>query len=236
VQGPRAREILAPLVAGVDLAREAFPHMSVREGAFMGVPLRLMRTSFSGELGFEVNVPADHGAAAWDLLLERGAPLGLEPYGLEALDVLRAEKGYPIIGQDSDGSCTPDDLGLSRLVGAGKGDFVGARSLRLAHLAAPGRRRLVGLRVRSGRPLEIGAQVMADATRPAGAAGPLALGHVTTSRFSPVLGAPIALALVADGAARMGARVFVTRLDGPPIEAEIAPPAFYDPTGARLHA
>ncbi len=236
VQGPRAREILAPLVAGVDLAREAVPHMSVREGAFMGVPLRLMRTSFSGELGFEVNVPADHGAAAWDLLLERGAPLGLEPYGLEALDVLRAEKGYPIIGQDSDGSCTPDDLGLSRLVGAGKGDFVGARSLRLAHLAAPGRRRLVGLRVRSGRPLEIGAQVMADATRPAGAAGPLALGHVTTSRFSPVLGAPIALALVADGAARMGARVFVTRLDGPPIEAEIAPPAFYDPTGARLHA
>ncbi len=233
LQGPRARDILAPLVEGVDLSRAAMPPMSLREGAIMGTPLRLLRAGFTGELGFELYTPARFGAPLWDFLLERGARCGLEPYGLEALDVLRLEKGYIVIGQDSDGACTPDDLGLARLIGASKGDFVGARSLRLPHLASAGRRQLVGLRLRGGsRPLDVGAQIV---EAPAPPAGTRALGHVTSSRVSPALAAPVALALVADGRARMGARVFVTRLDGPCEEAEIAAPVFYDPAGERLN-
>ena len=232
LQGPRARDVLSSVLLDVDLSTATMPHLSFRETPFMGAHVRLVRAGFTGELGFELHVPASLAVTLWDMLLSRGAVHGLEPYGLEALDVLRAEKGYIVVGQDSDGACTPDDLGLARLIGAAKGDFIGARSLKLAHLCASGRRQLVGLRVRGSRPLDVGAQVVPESASPPGTP---ALGHVTTSRLSPVLGAPIALALVADGRGKMGARVFVTQLDGPCLEAEIVPSVFYDPAGERLH-
>ncbi|MDB5572338.1 MAG: sarcosine oxidase subunit alpha [Hyphomicrobiales bacterium] len=232
LQGPRARDILAPLVQGFDLSPAAMPHMSVREGALCGVPLRLMRASFSGELGFEINVPADNGAAAWDLLLEAGRPHGLAPYGLEALDVLRAEKGFVIVGQDTDGAQTPADLGMARMVGTRKGDFVGARSLRLPHLASAGRRQLVGLRPRGPAPgLEEGMQLV-GASAPA--PGTHAQGHVTTVRQSPTLARTIALGLLESGRMRIGETIHALTPDGA-LELDIVAPAFFDPEGTRLH-
>ena len=121
------------------------PHMAVVEGRFCGAPMRLFRVSFTGELGFEVNVPGDRGAELWETLLDAGKPFGICPYGTESMHVLRAEKGYIIVGQDTDGTVTPDDAGLSWAIGKAKPDFVGKRSLERAALSAPDRRQLVGL-------------------------------------------------------------------------------------------
>ena len=136
INGPKARDILAPLAEGIDLAPAAFPHMSVREGRVAGAPARLARVSFTGEVGFEVNVPADFGESVLEAIWAEGEKAGAVAYGLDALHLLRAEKGYMIVGQETDGSVTPDDLGLSRMVAMTKPDFIGKRSLSLADLDA----------------------------------------------------------------------------------------------------
>ena len=138
INGPKAREILAPLAEGIDLSPAAFPHMSVREGRIAGVAGRLARVSFTGEVGFEVNVPADTGESVLEAIWAEGEKVGAVAYGLDALYLLRAEKGYMIVGQETDGSVTPDDLGLSRMVATAKPDFIGKRSLLLADLARAG--------------------------------------------------------------------------------------------------
>ena len=130
VQGPRAAETLAPLLEDIDLT--SMPRMSVREGRFAGVPVRLFRVSFTGEPGFEINLPADFARPAWDLLRESGATR----YGTETMHVLRAEQGFVVVGQETDGTVTPDDLGLSRTIARGKPDFVGKRSLVRSRYAA----------------------------------------------------------------------------------------------------
>jgi sarcosine oxidase subunit alpha len=231
VQGPAARAVLAGLV-DVDLSAAALPHMGVAVGRILGVPMRLFRVSFTGELGFEVNVPADFGAAVWEAIWEAGQPHGMTPYGTETMHVLRAEKGYIIVGQDTDGTVTPDDVGLSWAIGKAKPDFVGLRSLQRPAMSAPGRRQLVGLLTADPKQvLEEGAQVMAAAgapvpTRP--------LGHVTSSYFSSVLGRSIALALVAGGRARQGTTLYVPLPRGE-VAAQVSSPVFYDPEGKRLH-
>src|SRR6202011_5516493 len=148
-------------------------------------------------LGFEVNVPADFGAAVWEAIYAAGQQHGMVEYGTETMHVLRAEKGYIIVGQDTDGTVTPDDAGLSWAIGKNKTDFVGKRSLERASMKSANRKQLVGLRTRSaGIVLEEGAQVAAKA----GQRPPMELiGHVTSSYASSVLGYPIALALVAGG-------------------------------------
>jgi sarcosine oxidase subunit alpha len=231
VQGPAARAVLAGLV-DVDLSAAALPHMGVVAGRILGVPMRLFRVSFTGELGFEVNVPADFGAAVWEAIWEAGRPHGMTPYGTETMHVLRAEKGYVIVGQDTDGTVTPDDVGLSWAIGKAKPDFVGLRSLQRPAMSAPGRRQLVGLLTADPRQvLEEGAQVMAAAgapvpTRP--------IGHITSSYFSSVLGRSIALALVAGGRARQGTTLYVPMPRGE-VAAQVTSTVFYDPEGKRLH-
>src|SRR5262249_19932621 len=163
LQGPRARRVLEGLVEGIDLSAEAMPHMSVAEGRICGVPTRLFRVSFTGELGFEVNVPADYGRAVWEAIFEAGKPHGITPYGTETMHVLRAEKGYIIVGQDTDGTATPDDVGLAWAVGKTKPDFVGKRSISRPSMQSATRKQLVGLL--TGDPnllLEEGAQILAD--------------------------------------------------------------------------
>ena len=234
VQGPNARAVLAGLV-DFDIAAAAMPHMSVAAGHICGVPMRLFRVSFTGELGFEVNVPADFGLAVWRAVWEAGQAHGMTPYGTETMHVLRAEKGYIIVGQDTDGTVTPDDAGLAWAIGKNKPDFVGKRSLARPAMTLPDRRQLVGLVTREPRTvLEEGAQVMAEA----GARPPTrALGHVTSSYYSSVLGRSIAMALVAGGRARLGQTLYVPspgdRGDAP---VEVASLVFYDPEGKRLHA
>jgi sarcosine oxidase subunit alpha len=231
VQGPQARAVLEPLL-DIDISAATMPHMSVARGMICGVPMLLFRVSFSGELGFEVNVPADYGAAVWEAIHAAGQAHGIVEYGTEAMHVLRAEKGYIIVGQDTDGTVTPDDAGLTWAIGKTKTEFVGKRSLERASMKAPNRKQIVGLRTRDPRlVLEEGAQIAAKA----GQTPPMELiGHVTSSYASPVLGYSIALAVVAGGRARMGQTLYVPMPDGD-LEVEVTSPVFYDPTGARIN-
>jgi sarcosine oxidase subunit alpha len=233
VQGPNARKVLEPLVEDIDLSAAAMPHMSVSVGRICGVPTRLMRVSFTGELGFEVNVPADHGRAVWEAIFAAGEPYGITPYGTETMHVLRAEKGYIIVGQETDGTAIPDDVGLGWAVGKAKKDFVGKRALARPSMADANRKQLVGLLTEEARTvLDEGAQIVADPNQPK----PMKmLGHVTSAYWSEVLGKSIALAMVAGGRARIGQTLFVPMADRT-IKVSVVSPIFYDAEGARLNA
>ncbi len=232
VQGPNARKVIAALIEGIDLSPAAMPHMSVREGRICGVPARLFRVSFTGELGFEVNVASDYAAAIWEAIAAAGAPYGVTPYGTEAMHVLRAEKGYIIVGQETDGTATPDDVGLGWTVGKTKPDFVGKRSLARASMARADRKQLVGLLTDDPRTvLEEGAQIVAD---PAQKIPMTMLGHVTSSYWSPTLERSIALAMVAGGRTKAGHTLHVPMPDRA-IAVKIVDPVFYDRDGERLH-
>ncbi|WP_105374184.1 sarcosine oxidase subunit alpha [Neorhizobium huautlense] len=232
VQGPKAREIIQPFVEGLDISNEAFPHMSVAECKVMGVPARLFRMSFTGELGFEVNVPADYGPAVWKAIWERAEGMGACLYGTETMHVLRAEKGYIIVGQDTDGTVTPDDAGLGWAVSKKKADFVGIRGLKRPDLIRDGRKQLVGLVTnRPSDMLEEGAQIVADPNQPK----PMTmLGHVTSSYWSENCGRSIAMALVADGRARIGQTLYVPMSDRT-IAVEVTDMVFFDKEGGRIH-
>lgn len=232
LNGPNARKVLAPLVEGLDMSEESFPHMSVAECRVAGLPARLFRLSFTGEIGFEINVPARHGLTLWNTLIEAGHAYDICPYGTETMHVLRAEKGYIIVGQDTDGTVTPADAGLDWAVGKKKPDFVGKRSLSRPDIVASGRKQLVGLVTEDGSWLEEGAQIVLDPNQPV----PMKMvGHVTSSYRSATLGHPIAMALIADGQARMGEIVHVPMPEGLR-RARITPTTFYDPDGLRLKA
>ena len=232
VQGPKSRDIIAPLVEGIDLSDAAMPHMSVREGRICGVPTRLFRMSFTGDRGFEVNVPADYGQAVWEALWAEGQKHGACAYGTEAMHVLRAEKGYIIVGQDTDGTVTPNDAGLDWAVGKKKTDFVGIRGLMRPDLVAKGRKQLVGLKTKDPKVvLEEGAQIVADPKQPV----PMKMiGHVTSSYWSENCGRSIALALLAGGRDRMGETIYVPMPNGT-IEAEVTGMVFFDEKGERLN-
>jgi sarcosine oxidase subunit alpha len=232
VQGPKAREIIEPLVEGIDISNEAFPHMSVREGKICGVPTRLFRMSFTGEAGFEVNVPADYGQSVLEAIWARAEPLGACAYGTETMHVLRAEKGYIIVGQDTDGTVTPHDASLSWAVSKKKTDFVGIRGLKRPDLVKEGRKQLVGLLTKDPNVvLEEGAQIVADPNEPK----PMKmLGHVTSSYWSENCGRSIAMALVAGGQARLGQTLYVPMPDRT-IAVEVSDMVFIDKEGGRLN-
>ena len=226
--GPKSRRVLAKVCLDIDLADRAFPFMSLRRGTVAGVPARVFRISFSGELSFEVNVPAEHGQRVWDALMEAGAEFGIMPYGTETMHVLRAEKGFIIVGQDTDGSMTPDDMGLGWAVRRDKSfGFIGDRSLDLADHRRPDRLQLVGLETLEGTTvLPEGAQIVAAPNQ----TPPVAMhGHVTSSYFSATLNRAIALAMVRGGRGRMGEVVYCPLADGRTVAAKIVSPVFYDP-------
>jgi sarcosine oxidase subunit alpha len=232
VQGPKAREIVAPFVEGIDISDEAMPHMSVREGRFCGVPTRLFRMSFTGERGFEINVPAGHAEAVLEAVWREAERHGACAYGTETMHVLRAEKGYIIVGQETDGTATPGDVGLDWAIGRKKTDFVGIRGLKRPDLMASGRKQLVGLRTRDPkRVLEEGAQIVAD---PKQKVPMKMIGHVTSSYWSENCGRSIALAMVEDGRARIGRTLYVPMPDTT-LEVEVCGPVFVDEKGERLN-
>jgi len=233
LNGPNARKVIAPLVQGVDLSPEAFPHMAVAAGKICDVPMRLFRVSFTGELGFEVNVPARYGRAIWEAIYAAGQAHGITPYGTETMHVLRAEKGYIIVGQDTDGTLTPDDADLAWAVGKAKPDFVGKRSLGRPDMLKPDRKQLVGVLTRDPTViLEEGAQIVAEAE---GVIPRTMIGHVTSSYWSVELGRSIALAVVAGGRARKGQSIHVPMPDRTH-EAIVTGMVFVDPDGKRLKA
>jgi sarcosine oxidase subunit alpha len=231
VNGPRARDVLAG--AGTDIALDAvaFPFMTWREGTVAGMSARVARVSFTGELAYEINVEGTLGLAMWDALLAAGGPLGLTPYGTEAMHVLRAEKGFVIVGQDTDGTVTPHDLGMSWIVRRDDSDFIGRRSLRRADTARPDRKHLVGLLPADAATwLPEGAQLVSPEHASADPPVPM-LGHVTSSYRSPVLERTFALAMVAGGRERIGGHVVSPTPRGP-VACAVVPPVFYDAEGA----
>jgi sarcosine oxidase, subunit alpha len=232
VQGPKARETIASLISDIDLSPEAFPHMAVRTGHICGVPTRLFRVSFTGELGYEINVPADYGRSVWEAVYAAGQPFGVTPYGTEAMHVLRAERGFIIVGQETDGTVTADDVGLAGMIAKGKPDFVGKRSLARPDLLAPNRKQLVGLLTDTpDAVLDEGAQVVADPNQRL----PFKmLGHVTSSYWSEACGHSIALAMVAGGRALKGQTLHVTTPSGF-AAVQVTEPIFVDPQGERVN-
>ena len=227
--GPLAREVLAGLVDDIDLAPDGFPFMSWRRGHVAGLPAQVFRVSYTGELCYEIVVPSGHGMALWEALMAQ--PQGVTPFGTDAMHVLRAEKGFIVIGQETDGTVTPHDLGMSWILSRKK-DFIGRRSLSRSGMNDPMRKRLVGLKTEDPeRVLPEGAQIL-----PAPPSGfpETMIGHVTSSYWSAALGRSIALALVKGGRDRESPTVHVPLDDGV-TRAEICDPRFYDPDGVRLN-
>ena len=232
LNGPHARDILEPLVEGIDLSADFFPHMSLRLGSICGIPTRLFRVSFTGELGFEINVPSHYGLALWKILMAEGSKYKITPYGTEAMHVLRAEKGFIIVGQDTDGTVTPHDAGMAWAVAKKKKDFVGMRSLNRKDLVSGMRKQLVGLLTKN--PLTVlaeGSQVVLDPKQPK----PMKMiGHVTSSYWSESLGKSVAMAVIEDGFNLMGEDVYIPMPSGT-IQAKVCKSVFYDPEGKRIH-
>jgi sarcosine oxidase subunit alpha len=231
INGPMARRLLGELTTDIPLDSDSFPFMSMREGAVAGIPARVFRISFTGDLSFEVNVPSSYGHALWTALMAAGEKYQITPYGTETMHVLRAEKGFIIVGQETDGSITPQDLGMSWIVSKQKPDFIGKRSYARPDTARGDRKHLVGLLTEN--PSEVlpeGGQVVADLKdKP-----PMVMiGHVTSSYFSPNVGRSIAMALVKNGRNRMGDTISVPLTDRT-VRAKVVEPKFYDPEGKRI--
>jgi sarcosine oxidase subunit alpha len=234
VVGPKSRDTLAALDPDIDLSREALPFMAFADGTLAGIPVRVHRISFSGELSFEVAVPAARGQSFWDAVRAAGAPFGIQPYGTEALHVMRAEKGFIMIGDETDGTVTPQDLNLHWAVSKKKADFIGKRAQERRDLTRPDRKQLVGLATEiPADVLPDGAHAVEGAVR---ASGPTpTIGHVTSSYFSPTLGRSIAMALIERGASRMGEALSFPLADRT-IRATVVDPVFLDPEGTRQDA
>lgn len=227
--GPRAREILSRLPTNIDLSGDAFPHLAIREGDLLGCPARIYRVSFTGELTYEINVPANSGRLVWDALLAAGRPLGLLPFGLDALTLLRLEKGFILIGTDTDGTTVPDDIGWGKTAAAKQRDFIGKRSLLLPEHVRHDRPQLVGLVALDGQPLQAGGHVrLADSKQTSD-------GWVTSSGRAVLTGESIALAMVQGGRGRVGTTVAVHDMDRV-ARARIVNPPFLDPAGERMNA
>ena len=229
VAGPKAWEWLAATGLEAALAPGAMKHMTLRDSVLDGVPLRVLRASFSGELGYEINLPAPQAQWLLARLWSRAAAFGGGLYGIEALQVMRVEKGYLHIGTDTDGTTLPQDVGFARGIERKTAAFVGRRSLSRPAGQDAGRLQLVGLTPVDGRTvLPVGAQI---APQPPPT---LTQGHVTSSYFSPALGFPVALAMLKGGAARLGEEVRVYHL-GTTHAARVVSTPFVDPRGERLN-
>ena len=234
VSGPKSREVLAGLV-DIDVSNAAFPFLAVGAGRLRTadgpIPARLFRMSYSGELAYEIHVPSDHGRALWDAVMAAGEAFGIMPYGTEAMSTLRIEKGHVVIGAEADGRTTADDLGMGRLINAGKW-CIGKPLLERAALKAADRWQLVGLTALDGATMPRGAQLVTDPDRLP--PNPMQ-GHVTSWCYSPNLDAWIALALLANGRGRHGEKLWaVSPLAGARVRVQVGPPCFIDPDGERL--
>jgi len=218
-------------LGGMDVSKATLPFMHWVQGSLAGIPARIFRISFSGELSFELAVPASQGRALWDKLLEAGAEFGATPYGTEALHVMRAEKGFIMIGDETDGTVIPQDLGLAWAISKKKADFIGKRGQMRRHMTDPMRWKLVGLETVDGSVLPDGAYATASGTNANGQRN--TQGRVTSTYRSPTLNRGIAMGLVLHGPDRMGEMLDFPRTDGAVVKARIVDPVFHDKEGLK---
>ena len=230
VVGPNARNVLEKL-GGMDLSAEAMPFMEWRDGQIGGFDTRVYRISFSGELSYEIAVPASQGAAFWQALHQAGAEFGAMPYGTECLHIMRAEKGFIMIGDETDGTIIPQDLGLNWAISKKKEDYLGKRAQARSHMTDPNRWKLVGLETLDGSVLPDGAYAIKDGTNANGQRN--MEGRVTSTYHSPTLGKGIAMGLVHSGPDRMGEVIQFGKIDGTMIETKIVDTIWYDKDGEK---
>ena len=230
VVGPNARKVLEKL-GGMDVSREALKFMEWRDGTLGGFAARVYRISFSGELSYEIAVPASQGAAFWEALHAAGAEFGAMPYGTEALHIMRAEKGFIMIGDETDGTIIPQDLGLDWAISKKKADYLGKRGQERSFLANPDRWKLVGFETLDGSVIEDGAYIPEAGSNANGQRR--VQGRVTSTYYSPTLKRGIAMGLLRQGPARMGEVVSFTKMDGGTTQAKVVSPVFYDAEGEK---
>jgi len=230
--GPNSKKILKKIIPDLDLSDENFPHMSFKEAKIGNIVCRIMRISFTGEQSFEINVQASYGKDLWEKCIEAGKEFNITPYGTETMHLLRAEKGFIIVGQDTDGTMTPIDLQMDWIVSKKKYDFIGKRSLYRSDTMREDRKQLVGLLTDDPEVvLEEGAQIVSELDKK-----PVEmLGHVTSSYFSPNLNKSIALAVVRGGKDMMGKKLFIP-MEDKTINVTVSNPVFFDQTNERLNA
>ncbi len=230
VVGPKARTVLEKL-GGIDVSKEALPFMEWREGTLGGFRARVFRISFSGELSYEIAVPAAEGMAFWERLLAAGDEFGITPYGTEALHVMRAEKGFIMIGDETDGTVIPQDLDLDWAISKKKTDYLGKRAQERVEMTRETRWKLVGLETPGGEVLPEGGYAVGEGVNANGQRA--TIGRVTSTYHSPTLGRGIAMGLVEHGPDRMGETIAFPDGKGGTITAKIVSPVFYDPKGER---
>ena len=230
ISGPNSRKFLSNLT-DIDLTKESFPFMKMKEGKVCGIDARVFRISFTGELSYEINVPSRYGLQVWNEFMSHGKQYNITSYGTETMHVLRAEKGFIIVGQDSDGSVTPKDLNMDWIVSKKKDDFLGKRSFSRLDTNRIDRKQLVGLLVNDKKTILPEGCYIVDEVKPR---PPMEMiGHVSSSYFSPTNNYPIALALIKNGLNRMGDTVKVPLLNGKVVEATITDSIFYDKEGSK---
>ncbi len=230
--GPRSKNIVKKIIPDLDLSDANFPHMSFKNSKIDNVNCRIMRISFTGEHSYEINIQSNYAKDVWIKCMEAGKEFNITPYGTETMHLLRAEKGFIITGQDTDGTLTPSDLQMDWIIGKKKYDFIGKRSLYRSDTIREDRKQLVGLLTED--PLEVleeGAQLVEDINKK-----PVEmLGHVTSSYFSPNLKKSIALAVVRSGKKLKGKRLIVP-MENKNINVTITDTVFYDKENKRLNA
>jgi sarcosine oxidase subunit alpha len=230
VAGPKARALLERL-GGLDVSKEALPFMGFVEGELAGLPVRIYRISFSGELSYEIAVPASHGLSLWKLLIAKGADLGVQPYGTEAMHVMRAEKGFIMMGDETDGTVIPQDLNLGWAISKKKPDYLGKRGQERIYLARADRFRLAGFQTLDGSVIPDGAYIVDEGVNANGQTN--TQGRVTSTYFSPTLGHGIAMGLIRGGMDRLGEEVSFNTVAGGLVPARVVDPVFYDKAGDK---
>ncbi|MAC73335.1 MAG: sarcosine oxidase subunit alpha, partial [Marinovum sp.] len=230
VVGPNARKVLEKL-GGMDLSKDALGFMEWSDGKIGKFEARVYRISFSGELSYEIAVPASQGMAFWNALLEAGEEFGVMPYGTEALHVMRAEKGFIMIGDETDGTVIPQDLGLHWAISKKKTDFLGKRAQERTHMTDPDRWQLVGLETIDGSVLPDGAYAVGTGKNANGQLN--TVGRVTSTYYSPTLKRGIAMGLVHNGPSRMGETIEFAKVDGSRVPVKIVDQVFYDKDGEK---
>ena len=222
--GPLSRQVLEKAGCDLDLSASAFPYLEVREGKVAGIPARLLRVGFVGELGYEIHVPARYAAALWDALMTAGADAGIRPFGVEAQRLLRLEKGHVIISQDTDGMSHPGEIGMDWAIARKKPFFVGKRSIEILEAQAA-KRRLVGFRLPAGSAQPLEGHLVLE--------GDNISGNVTSCEYSPSLQAIIGLAYCAPDQATPGQSLPIRVAGGQLVQAEVVKLPFYDPDNQR---
>ena len=237
ISGPKSREIMSKVFKDIDFENEMFPFMTFKFFNYMDTEVRIMRASFTGEMGYEIYISPKYSLELWNKIFDYGREFNLVPYGTETMHLLRAEKGYVVIGQETDGTVTPVDINFTWMIGKKKKDFIGKRSLTRSDTAREDRKQLVGIvPLDKSQFIEEGQHIVECSNLPKTIVTPVPyLGHITSSYHSPNLKHCISMALIKSGSKLMGAKLFVSTSKGTKnIPVEVVNPVFIDPENKRL--